>query len=160
MTQHIHCKKRGVTEHPRGAIFYCFHGNSMGYHGNSKILLPWGVQLHHVFYSVIVHVHDSEFHNYILGSDQLTMTSEAKVNIRGLAISKNGFILKSKLFVLRNSPVPFILLVGQVTPVNSTVEPTDLRQIFIVVSHRTGQVSSLGLIVDSSQQPGSGLLSS
>ena len=45
-------KKRGVTEHPRGAIFYCFRGNSMGYHGNSKILLPWGVQLHRVFYSV------------------------------------------------------------------------------------------------------------
>ena len=20
------CKKRGVSEHPRGAIFYCFHG--------------------------------------------------------------------------------------------------------------------------------------
>ena len=51
----IHCKKRGVTEHPRGAIFYCFHGNSMGYHGNSKILLPWGVQLHRVFYSVHSH---------------------------------------------------------------------------------------------------------
>ena len=25
----------------------------MGYHGNSKILLPWGVQLHRVFYSVV-----------------------------------------------------------------------------------------------------------
>ena len=49
---YLHCKKCGVTEHPRGAIFYCFRGNSMGYHGNSKILLPWGVQLHHVFYSV------------------------------------------------------------------------------------------------------------
>ena len=48
----IHCKKRGVTEHPRGAIFYCFHGNSMGNHGNSKIVLPWGVPIHHVFYSV------------------------------------------------------------------------------------------------------------
>ena len=48
----LHCKKRGVTEHPRGAIFYCFRGNSMGYHGNSKILLSWGVQLYHVFYSV------------------------------------------------------------------------------------------------------------
>ena len=22
------------------------------YHGNRKILLPWGVQLHHIFYSV------------------------------------------------------------------------------------------------------------
>ena len=50
-----HCKKRGVTEHPRGAIFYCFRGNSMGYHGNSKILLPWGVQLHHIFYSELKH---------------------------------------------------------------------------------------------------------
>ena len=30
----------------------CFRGNSMGYHGNSKILLPWGVPIHHVFYSV------------------------------------------------------------------------------------------------------------
>ena len=48
----IHCKKRGVTEHPRGAIFYRFRGNSMGYHGNSKILLPWGVPIHRVFYSV------------------------------------------------------------------------------------------------------------
>ena len=48
-----HCKKCGVTEHPKGAIFYCFHGNSMGYHGNSKILLPWGVQLHRVFYSAV-----------------------------------------------------------------------------------------------------------
>ena len=48
----VHCKKRGVTEHPRGAIFYCFRGNSMGYHGNSKILLPWGVPIHRVFYSV------------------------------------------------------------------------------------------------------------
>ena len=46
-----HCKKRGVTEHPRGAIFYCFHGNPYCYHGNSIILLPWGVQLHRVFYS-------------------------------------------------------------------------------------------------------------
>ena len=45
-------KKRGVSEHPKGAIFYCFHGNPYCYHGNSKILLPWGVQLHHVFYSV------------------------------------------------------------------------------------------------------------
>ena len=33
-----HCKKRGVTEHPRGAIFYCFRGNNMGYHGNSAPL--------------------------------------------------------------------------------------------------------------------------
>ena len=49
----MHCKKRGVTEHPRGVIFYCFRGNSMSYHGNSKILLPWGVQLHCVFYSVV-----------------------------------------------------------------------------------------------------------
>ena len=48
----LHCKKRGVSEHPRGAIFYCFHGNPYCYHGNSKILLPWGVQLHRVFYSV------------------------------------------------------------------------------------------------------------
>ena len=24
----------------------------MGYHGNGKMLLPWGVQLHRVFYSV------------------------------------------------------------------------------------------------------------
>ena len=46
---HAHCKKRGVSEHPRGAIFYCFHGNPYCYHGNSKILLPWGVQLHRVF---------------------------------------------------------------------------------------------------------------
>ena len=52
MKKDIHCKKCGVTEHPKGAIFYCFHGNSMGYHGNSKILLPWGVQLHRIFYSV------------------------------------------------------------------------------------------------------------
>ena len=22
----LHCKKRGVSEHPRGAIFYCFYG--------------------------------------------------------------------------------------------------------------------------------------
>ena len=50
----VHCKKRGVTEHPRGAIFYCFHGNSMGYHGNSKILLPWGVPIHRIFYSVVM----------------------------------------------------------------------------------------------------------
>ena len=50
----VHCKKRGVTEHPRGAIFYCFRGNSMGYHGNNKILLPWGVPIHRVFYSVVV----------------------------------------------------------------------------------------------------------
>ena len=48
-TTPLHCKKRGVTEHPRGAIFYCFRGNSMGYHGNS---LPWGVPIHRVFYSV------------------------------------------------------------------------------------------------------------
>ena len=34
------------------SIHDCFRGNSMGYHGNSKILLPWGVQLHRVFYSV------------------------------------------------------------------------------------------------------------
>ena len=48
-------KKRGVAGHPRGAIFYCFHGgNSMCYHGNSKILLPWGVQLHRVFYSACI----------------------------------------------------------------------------------------------------------
>ena len=49
----LHCKKCGVTEHPRGAIFYCFHCNPYCYHGNSKILLPWGVQLHRVFYSVL-----------------------------------------------------------------------------------------------------------
>ena len=35
-----HCKKCGVTEHPRGAIFYCFHGNSMGYNG--KNIAPLG----------------------------------------------------------------------------------------------------------------------
>ena len=57
MYVHVHCKKRGVSEHPRGAIFYCFHGEqyftvSIVTHGNSKILLPWGVQLHRVFYSV------------------------------------------------------------------------------------------------------------
>ena len=50
-----HCKKRGVTEHPRGTIFYRFRGNSMGYHGNSKILLPWSVPIHRVFYSACVH---------------------------------------------------------------------------------------------------------
>ena len=49
----LHCKRHGVSEHPRGAIFYCFHGNPYCYHGNSKILLPWGVQLHHIFYSVV-----------------------------------------------------------------------------------------------------------
>ena len=48
----LHCKKCGVSEHPRGAIFYCFHDNPYCYHGNSKILLPWGVQLHRFFYSV------------------------------------------------------------------------------------------------------------
>ena len=48
----VHCKKCGVTEHPKGAIFYCFHGNPYCYHGNSTILLPWGVQLHRIFYSV------------------------------------------------------------------------------------------------------------
>ena len=47
-------KKRGILEHPRGAIFYCFHGNPYCYHRNSKILLPWGVQLHRIFYSVCV----------------------------------------------------------------------------------------------------------
>ena len=41
-----------VSEHPKGAIFSCFHGNPNCYHGNRKILLPWGVQLHHNFYSV------------------------------------------------------------------------------------------------------------
>ena len=46
----LHCKKCGVSEHPRGA---CFHGNPYCYHGNSKILLPWGVQLHHIFNSVV-----------------------------------------------------------------------------------------------------------
>ena len=54
----VHCKKHGVTEHPKGAIFYCFHGNPYCYHGNSKILLPWGVQLLRVFYSVC------EFHTH------------------------------------------------------------------------------------------------
>ena len=33
-------KKCGVTECPRGAIFSCFHGNSMGYHGNMKYCSP------------------------------------------------------------------------------------------------------------------------
>ena len=47
-----YAKKCGVTECPRGAIFSCFRGNSMGYHGNMKILLPWGVPIHHIFYSV------------------------------------------------------------------------------------------------------------
>ena len=28
------------------------NGNPYCYHGNRKILLPWGVQLHHIFYSV------------------------------------------------------------------------------------------------------------
>ena len=45
-------KKCCVSECPRGAIFSCFHGNPYCYHGNRKILLPWGVQLHHIFYSV------------------------------------------------------------------------------------------------------------
>ena len=53
-TRTYHCKKHGVSEHPRGAIFYCFYGNPYYYHGNNKILLPWGVQLHRVFYSVYV----------------------------------------------------------------------------------------------------------
>ena len=48
-----HCKKCGVTERPRGAIFSCFHGNSIGYHGNMKILPPWGVPIHHIFYSAV-----------------------------------------------------------------------------------------------------------
>ena len=48
----VHCKKCGVTERSRGAIFSCFHGNSVGYHGNKKILLPWGIPIHHIFYSV------------------------------------------------------------------------------------------------------------
>ena len=47
----IHCKKCGVLECPRGAIFSCFHGNPYCYHGNRKILLPsWTIQLHHIFY--------------------------------------------------------------------------------------------------------------
>ena len=48
----MHCIKCGVTEHPRGAIFYCFRSNSMGYHGNMKILLLWGILIHRIFYSV------------------------------------------------------------------------------------------------------------
>ena len=44
----MHCKKCGVTEHPRGAIFSCFHGNSMGYHGNMKILVT-------TFFAVCTH---------------------------------------------------------------------------------------------------------
>ena len=51
-----HCKKRGVSEHPRGAIFYFCHGNPYCYHGNSKILLPWGVPIHHVFYSELLFI--------------------------------------------------------------------------------------------------------
>ena len=47
-----HCKKCGVTERLRGAIFSCFRGNSMGYHGNMKILLPLGVPIHHIFFIV------------------------------------------------------------------------------------------------------------
>ena len=43
-----YCKKCGVTEHPRGAIFSCFRGNSMGYNGNMKILLPWGILIHRI----------------------------------------------------------------------------------------------------------------
>ena len=50
-TRPIDCKKCGVSEHPRGTIFSCFHGNLYCYHGNRKILLPWGVQLHHIFYT-------------------------------------------------------------------------------------------------------------
>ena len=37
-----HCKKCGVSERPRGAMFSCFHCNLYCYHGNGKILLPWG----------------------------------------------------------------------------------------------------------------------
>ena len=42
LLKRLQCKKCGVTDHecPRGAIFSCFRGNSMGYHGNMKILLP------------------------------------------------------------------------------------------------------------------------
>ena len=50
----VHCKKCGVTERPRGAIFSCFRGNSMGYHGNMKILLTWGVPIHHIFLQCIL----------------------------------------------------------------------------------------------------------
>ena len=77
----IHCKKRGVTEHPRGAIFYCFHGNPYCYHGNSKILLPWGVQLHRVFYSVQMITSDEcapygvSSHNYTLSCAYTHMTA-------------------------------------------------------------------------------------
>ena len=50
---HSHCKNVVYRNmYPRGAIFYCFHGNLYCYRGNSKILLPWGVQLHRDFYSV------------------------------------------------------------------------------------------------------------
>ena len=52
MHESMHCKKCGVLEHLRGAIFSCSHGNPYCYHGNRKILLPWGIQLHHIFYSV------------------------------------------------------------------------------------------------------------
>ena len=40
-----------------------YHGNSkiLGYHGNSKILLPWGVQLHHIFYSVLSSTTDYQY---------------------------------------------------------------------------------------------------
>ena len=49
----MHFKKCGVTEHPRGAIFYCFRGNSMGWLRQSNSYcsmqvahLPWNVRIH------------------------------------------------------------------------------------------------------------------
>ena len=57
------------------AIFYCFHDNSMGYHGDSKILLPWGVPIHRIFYSAVAmetdltgHIHVCIKHSPTIGS--------------------------------------------------------------------------------------------
>ena len=38
-----------TSQGPGEQYFPCFHGNPYCYHGNRKILLPWGIQLHHIF---------------------------------------------------------------------------------------------------------------
>ena len=114
MHTNTHYKKRGVTEHPRGAIFYCFRGNSMGFHGNSKILLPWGVPIHRVFYSaVMLHVHwtyistlDMAMSSLPLPSSLHTLISMSSLAGDGSSLWNHGGLLKEQQVLFEPHPAP------------------------------------------------------
>ena len=72
----------------------------MGYHGNSKILLPWGVPIHRVFFSVA---------SYQFGGYYCSNTSETIATCTYAWSCRLKCVRLGSIIVLQATPSPYLL---------------------------------------------------